>query len=107
MSKVISISRDEVARLISSATGYREELVSTILEAAADVIYSELSRAKDGYDIVIRPFMGLLLESKKNKKRCGFNPKTQEQIEIPEKIRATARFTRTFAEKINKKEEQD
>lgn len=105
--KTITVSRDNLVDLLCDETGIRSEIVSMVMNAMEKIIFRELSAASKTCGVSIRPFKGIILESKKVEKRKAINPRDGSPIVVPERIKTSARFTRTFSTKINEKEDKE
>ena len=83
--------------LTEKVDGLTQKKADEILKALAEVITEELA---NGGEVVIPDIVKL--GTKVRAGRIGVNPKTQEKIEIAEKVVPTAKFTKTLKDIVAK-----
>jgi nucleoid DNA-binding protein len=90
------MTKADLVRIVSAETGIiRKDValsVDSFLEAVKDAL-------KEGKHIEIRGFGTFKLKTRKE--RMGRNPKTEEQVTVPERVVPSFKFSRSLKEEID------
>ena len=100
------ITRDRMARDLSSKTGYYVKQIKTLLSAMDEQVKEYCSQATDDDEMVIQICEGLKISARVVESREGVNPRTRETIACGATIKPTAKFSQEFRMFLRKKYEE-
>lgn len=87
-------------------TDFKMETIESILRLLPYVIEQEFRSVDKKTCVLMRPFLGIVLNGKFCNGRKYFHPGTLTQELSKDRIKLTAHFTKEFSERINKKDEK-
>ena len=90
------INQNEYVKLIATATGYTQKDVKAVLDAAQTVAYEAMAKEEE-----VKVFNGLTLAGIAKPACVKRNPKTGEDVQVPEKIAPKAKFGKFAKDSIN------
>ena len=90
------INQNEYVKLIATATGYTQKDVKAVLDAAQTVAYEAMAKEEE-----VKVFNGLTLAGIAKPACVKRNPKTGEDVQVPEKIAPQAKFGKFAKDSIN------
>ena len=90
------INQNEYVKLIATATGYTQKDVKAVLDAAGTIAYAEMKKEEE-----VKVFNGLTLGGVAKPACVKRNPKTGEDVQVPEKIAPKAKFGKFAKDSIN------
>lgn len=96
----MTITREEMIRKLSEASGYYQKDVRTLLQHMDNVVFEELSKATLEEEVQIQMVTGIKCGVKIVEERPRVNPKTQEPIVVGETAKPFAKFSQDYRFKL-------
>jgi nucleoid DNA-binding protein len=96
----MTITREEMIKKLSEASGYYQKDVRTLLQHMDDVVFEELSKATLEEEVQIQMVTGIKCGVKIIESRDRVNPKTQEPIVVGETAKPFAKFSQDYRFKL-------
>jgi nucleoid DNA-binding protein len=90
------MTKADLVRIVSAETGIIRKDVALSVDAFLEAVKDAM---KDGKHIEIRGFGTFKLKTRKE--RMGRNPKTDEQVVVPERVVPSFKFSRSLKEEID------
>ncbi len=91
------MTKADLVRIVSDETGIVRKDVALAIDAYLEAVKDAM---RGGAHIELRGFGTYKL--KKRKQRIGRNPKTEDEVIVPERIVPTFKFSRGFKKDVNK-----
>lgn len=99
-------TKAQIIQLIAKRVRIRRSLVQKIYEGFEDEIRELLSSASDESDVSLRLFEGITIDGHYLAPKDKVNNLTGEKIKTMEKIRAKAKITRHYNEKLSSNDDE-
>ena len=90
------MTKADLVKKVADATGIIRKDVALAVDAFLDAVKDSM---EEGHHIEIRGFGTFKLKTRKA--RMGRNPKTDEKVQVPERIVPTFKFSRAFKEEVD------
>ena len=90
------MNKAEYVKAIATATDFTQKDVKAVLDAAQTVAYEAMSKEDE-----VKVFEGLTLVGFKKEACVKKNPRTGEDVQVPEKIAPKAKFGKFAKDSIN------
>ena len=98
----IRITKRPLVQEIAESTGYRDSMVTKVIDSLSDVITKYLVQATPNKDVSINICGGIFVDSKYELEKETVNCLTGKKITVPNRIKVKARRTLSYQEKINR-----
>ena len=99
-------TKAQIIQLIAKRVRIRRSLVQKIYEGFEDEIRELLASANDAADVSLRLFEGISIDGRYLAPKDKVNNLTGEKIKTMEKIRAKAKITRHYNEKLSSNDDE-
>ena len=90
------VTAKDLVKKISTKTGFSQKDISTVMDAFDEVLVEELRKGEK-----IKVVQGVSFESYVKPASVARNPKTGEEVAVPEKMTCKVKVTPTFKNKLN------
>lgn len=97
-------TKAQIIKMIARSVRVRKSLVKKVYEGLEDEIMRLLASANENEDVTLRLFEGISIDSEFMPHKEKHNNLTGENITTLERIKARARITRNYCEKLLKYE---
>lgn len=89
------MKRNELLKAVATATGYNQGDIDAVLKATMELLADELAKGETSIKLD-----WLILGSKMQAAMKARNPKTGETVNVPARLKPTAKFTPSFKEQF-------
>ena len=96
----MTITREEMVKLLSSKSGYRQQDVRALLQCMDDVVIEVMGEATLEDEVQMQIVTGIKLGCKIIGERDRVDPRTQRPIVVGETARPFAKFSKDFKLKL-------
>jgi nucleoid DNA-binding protein len=96
----MTITREEMIRKLSEASGYYQKDVRILLQCMDDIVFDELSKATLEEEVQIQMVTGIKCGVKIVESRDRVDPRTQKPIVVGETAKPFAKFSQDYRLKL-------
>jgi len=96
----MTITREDMVRLLSEKSGYYRKDVRTLLQCMDEVVFEELSKATIDEEVQIQMVTGIKCGVKIVESRERVDPRTQKPIVVGETTKPFAKFSQDYRVKL-------